>query len=144
MSGPVCNCADWGMMSHLSTCPMSESSHESRVGGHEPMPEKNDRPAIQDLVIADFRGLPNAVGEMVTVDIETRKAVGLQRYGTLLQAFNGRDVLMDAYQEALDLAQYLKQGIEEGFDLEKPYSTALDMCCWLRIQIEDHGIRSRT
>jgi hypothetical protein len=62
------------------------------------MPIKNDRPAIQDLVIAD---------------IEARKAVGFERYGTLLQPFNGRDALMDAYQEALDLCQYLRQAIEE-------------------------------
>lgn len=57
-------------------------------------PTKNDRPCIQDLVIAD---------------IEQRKAVGLQRYGTLLQPFNGRDSNRDAYEEALDLCQYLKQ-----------------------------------
>lgn len=31
----------------------------------------------------------------------------------VLQAFNGRDVLRDAYEEALDLATYLRQCIEE-------------------------------
>jgi hypothetical protein len=50
---------------------------------------------------------------MVIADIEKRKAVGLERYGTLLQPFNGRDALRDAYEEALDLAQYLRQAIEE-------------------------------
>lgn len=64
----------------------------------QPDPIKNNRPCIQDLVIAD---------------IESRKAVGLERYGTLLQPFNGRDALMDAYAEALDLCQYLRQAIEE-------------------------------
>lgn len=68
------------------------------VDEHQPAPEPNNRVAIQDLVIAD---------------IQARKEVGLKRYGTLLQAFNGRDALMDAYQEALDLAQYLRQAIEE-------------------------------
>lgn len=62
------------------------------------MPVKNDGPCIQDMVIAD---------------IEQRKAIGLQRYGTLLQPFNGRDSLRDAYEEALDLCQYLRQAIEE-------------------------------
>lgn len=64
----------------------------------QPMPTKNAGPCIQDLVIADIEG---------------RKVVGLQRYGTLLQPFNGRDALRDAYEEALDLAQYLRQAIEE-------------------------------
>jgi hypothetical protein len=31
----------------------------------------------------------------------------------LLQPHNGRDCLMDAYQEALDLAMYLRQAIFE-------------------------------
>ena len=35
------------------------------------------------------------------------------RYGTALQPHNGRDALLDAYEEALDLAMYLKQAIVE-------------------------------
>lgn len=64
----------------------------------QPQPVKNDGPCIQDLVIQDIEG---------------RKQVGLQRYGTLLQPFNGRDALRDAYEEALDLCQYLRQAIAE-------------------------------
>ncbi len=71
---------------------------ELAVVADQPEPIKNEGPCIQDLVIAD---------------IEARKAVGLERYGTLLQPFNGRDALMDAYAEALDLCQYLRQAIEE-------------------------------
>ena len=61
-------------------------------------PVRNTRPAIQDLVV---------------IDIEARKAHGLRKYGTVLQAHNGRDALMDAYQEALDLVMYLRQMLEE-------------------------------
>jgi hypothetical protein len=42
-----------------------------------------------------------------------RDHVGRARYGTPLQAHNGRDALVDAYQEALDLVVYLRQAIEE-------------------------------
>jgi hypothetical protein len=66
--------------------------------GDQPLPDKNDLPFVQDAVIAD---------------IEARKAVGIERYGTPLQAFNGRDALQDAYEEAIDLAMYLKQCIIE-------------------------------
>lgn len=65
----------------------------------EPAPTANDLPFIQDLVIQD---------------IEARKAFGKAKYGTLLQPFNGRNALMDAYQEALDLAVYLRQALYEA------------------------------
>ncbi len=64
----------------------------------QPPPVPNDRPAVWDLVIADMR---------------ERDQVGRQRYGTPLQPHNGRDALVDAYQEALDLAVYLRQAIAE-------------------------------
>lgn len=80
-------------------CPEHEHGKPvNQAAAHQPMPVPNNRTPIQDLVIAD---------------IEARKQVGLQRYGTLLQAFNGRDALMDAYQEVLDLAVYFRQMIEE-------------------------------
>jgi hypothetical protein len=64
----------------------------------EPMPKKNDHPGVWTLVMAD----------MAQRDIE-----GMKKYNTRLQGFNGRDALVDAYQEALDLAVYLRQAIYE-------------------------------
>lgn len=64
----------------------------------QPMPVPNDRPSIQSMVRAD---------------IDAREQVGIQRYGTALQAHNGRDALRDAYEEAMDLTIYLRQVIEE-------------------------------
>ena len=64
----------------------------------QPPPLPSTAPAIWPLVIADM---------------QARDAVGRERYGVPLQAFNGRDALVDAYQEALDLAVYLRQAIEE-------------------------------
>lgn len=51
--------------------------------------------------------------EMVMQDVQRRAHAGKQKYGTTLQGFNGRDALLDAYQEVLDLAQYLRQRIYE-------------------------------
>lgn len=53
------------------------------------------------------------VWELVMEDMEERNRVGVERYGTPLQPFNGRNALIDAYQEALDLVVYLRQKIEE-------------------------------
>jgi len=67
------------------------------------LPVVNDRPFVQDLVIAD---------------IEERKQHGIRKYGTALQSGNGRDMLLDAYEEALDLAIYLRGALDERVRLE--------------------------
>ena len=64
----------------------------------QPMPAANEKPAVWDLVM---------------VDMEARDRAGESRYGTRLQPDNGRDSLTDAYQEALDLAVYLRSVIFE-------------------------------
>lgn len=64
----------------------------------QPTPNMNNSTPIWDLVIADMRERDN---------------IGRRRYGTPLQANNGRDALIDVYQEALDLVVYLRQAIEE-------------------------------
>jgi hypothetical protein len=62
------------------------------------LPTPNAAPYVQDEVIAD---------------IEERKQHGIRKYGTALQAGNGRDMLRDAYEEALDLAIYLRGALDE-------------------------------
>lgn len=53
------------------------------------------------------------IQSLVMADVAVRREAGIAKYGTCLQAHNGRDALMDAYQEALDLACYLKQALVE-------------------------------
>lgn len=60
--------------------------------------------------------IPNAgpgCWELVLVDMYRRDQTGRARYGVKLQPHNGRDALKDAYEEALDLAVYLRQVIYE-------------------------------
>lgn len=71
--------------------------------GDQPLPIPHDGPCVQDAVIDDLKN---------------RKFLGVQRYGTPLQPHNGRDALRDAYEEALDLACYLRQAIMERDDRE--------------------------
>lgn len=51
---------------------------------------------------------------LVMADLQARAAAGRRKYGTPLRAHNGRGALMDAYQEVLDLAMYLRQALEEN------------------------------
>lgn len=50
---------------------------------------------------------------LVLADLQARSDIGKEKYGTELRANNGRDALTDAYQEALDMCQYLRQAIYE-------------------------------
>jgi hypothetical protein len=55
----------------------------------------------------------------VLIDMEERREMGIEKYGTPLQTQNGRRNLVDAYQEALDLCVYLKAEILEREELTK-------------------------
>ena len=48
-------------------------------------------------------------------DLHTRYKVGVERYGVALKPHNGRDMLVDAYHEAIDLALYLRGEIYERY-----------------------------
>ncbi len=50
---------------------------------------------------------------MVIADLQARSEKGRAKYGTTLRVNNGRNALMDAYQEAQDLTMYLRQKLEE-------------------------------
>lgn len=66
--------------------------------GDQPTPTRNDLPEIHDLVCGDM---------------QARKRLGTQRYGTPLQAHNGRDALRDHYEELLDACAYARQMLFE-------------------------------
>lgn len=57
--------------------------------------------------------MSGSIHDKVVQDVKSRKELGLAKYGTILQAGNGRNALKDAYEEVLDLACYLRQKLEE-------------------------------
>lgn len=71
---------------------------KAKRNGDQKLPKINDSVPVQD---------------QVCTYIQNRKLLGIQRYGTPLQAHNGRDALRDAFEEAVDLVQYLAQLIIE-------------------------------
>ncbi len=77
------------------------------------LPKHSDGPDITNLVMDDL-------------DLRAKK--GVETYGKRLKPSNGRNALIDAYQEALDLGVYLKQRLveEEGFlrELDKSIANA--------------------
>lgn len=96
---------------------MSEETKRKDRPGDQKMPVPNDGPSMHDLVLEDLAGRSNSVwaGPGLLMDVvEQRKALGLSRYGTILQAFNDRDALRDALDEAVDLLVYLRQALVEA------------------------------
>jgi hypothetical protein len=71
---------------------------------------------MSDAVMKQPKPIGNGaiVWSEVMADMSERVRMGKDKYGTLLRADNGREPLVDAYQEALDLTQYLKQAIIES------------------------------
>lgn len=96
-----------------------------------------DRVPVWQLVVADFKkhqreefndpdGEGDPAYQAVVVDMTARDQLGRERYGTPLTTHNGRDSLIDAYQEQLDLAVYLRTWLEEhprdSVDISDPKS----------------------
>lgn len=82
---------------------------EVRPGDQE-HPVKNENAFIQELVMDD---------------LAERLREGVERYGTLLQGHNGRDMLQDAYDEAMDLCVYLRGAIWERDNPKDAYMDAM-------------------
>lgn len=118
----------------LGPCPCPPSTAEVHTAKMEQLAPVLDRLLDPDPPMSTFKGMghlftpgpqpgseqpdpkPNAqppVWPLVMVDMAARDNLGRKRYGTALQPFNGRDNLRDAYEEALDLAVYLRTAIYE-------------------------------
>jgi hypothetical protein len=58
------------------------------------------------------------VWELVIEDMQERNRIGTAKHKTPLQVSNGRDSLIDAFQESMDLTVYLRQEMERRKVLE--------------------------
>lgn len=99
-----------------------------------PIPQPEREP-VWLRVIGDVNTLLTGVGDddrpcgmlsatdlraIMIAEMAERDETGRKRYGTPLTTHNGRDHLVDAYQEALDLAVYLRAAIIEGAHEQNP------------------------
>jgi hypothetical protein len=79
--------------------------------GEQPFPLQNNNASCHDCVTAD---LVRKGKYHIAADIQKRRAIGIQRYGTPLQPHNHRDMTRDAYEEILDFVVYVKGCVLEG------------------------------
>lgn len=75
------------------------------------------------LLIGGIRKSPCAIVESVRNDLLTRSEIGLAKYGTTLgeNPASRKDRLQHAYEEALDLANYLKWEIMKEEEVKHDY-----------------------
>jgi hypothetical protein len=71
----------------------------------QPLPTGNGIDVAVE-VARDMRGWGHA---QIADDIEARIRMGEKKYGTRLKTHNGRNAMLDLYQEALDALNYAKQ-----------------------------------
>ena len=101
------------------------------------MSEKTkDRPEDQRMPVASDSPPMHDVAAML---LESRKQLGIKRYGKALQAFNGRDAVQDVLEEALDSAAYAAQLAWEQSHPEETYVGVLIETLWKYYWIADDG-----
>lgn len=110
------------------------SDRDDRPATAQPPPvDVPGAPSVHALVVADLAELFPPGHSQLAVDVDERGAFGRRKYGQTLQPGNGRDPVADAYEEALDLACYLRQAMAEGVpDLRGLYLATLFTASRLR------------
>jgi hypothetical protein len=96
--------------------------------GDQPLPVPNDRPSIHDLVLEDLEQMH--LDGPASLILLSRRQLGLDRYDSLLQAFNNRDAFRDLVEELADASVYARQLIEEHKEAGTPAGPQL-----IRLQI---------
>lgn len=113
----------------------------STIEDQPPPTPQPERVPVWDLVIADLArhaptldGLPREVMQIVLGDMRDRDRIGRERYGTPLTTHNGRDHLVDAYQEQLDGLVYMRAELEERASemLMRTYAIAMSVALSIR------------
>lgn len=133
------------MLKHKPTAPIARMPKPSRAAVALQLrpaanPGAEDMP-IYEHVAGDLLAMADALGrpeytkqvEQIVVDLEARATAGRMKYGQHLFPFNGRCMVVDAYQEALDLLQYAK-----GKQIEAEDAEQYDMA-GLAVQVQAHA-----
>lgn len=100
----------------------------------QPAPQPSSGPIIQALVIDDLHARGWA---RVAHDMHERWDFGCRKYrNDGLRPGDGRNTLADAYEEALDLAVYLRKATVEGLPVHRDYRAVLRQTRRLRHRLD--------
>ena len=89
-----------------------------------------------DVAVEVARDLRDQGLDHIAEDVEARIRLGERKYGTRLKANNGRDAMLDLYQEVLDGVNYSKQLVIEGRDDDSFYRSLVDLACMVKNKLD--------
>lgn len=88
----------------------NEHAFASDLIAPQPPPQNSDGPALWPMIISELGD--SETERLVAIDMQERHEFGMAKYGVPLVVKNGRDHLVDAYQEMLDGAAYTRAACE--------------------------------
>jgi hypothetical protein len=74
--------------------------------------------------------------DYIAEDTEARIRLGEKKYGTRLKSHNGRDAMLDLYQEVLDGINYAKQLVIEDKDDDTFFRCLVDLACLIKVKLD--------
>ncbi len=104
-------------------CGCSCHSAISAQNAPQPAPKPGTARPTWELVVEDLDARAATLA-LMRADALERDAIGAAKYGVRHQWDNGRDHLIDAYQEHLDAALYLRAEIEKRKANPSPSTTS--------------------
>lgn len=112
--------------------PEGDDSETTVFTRPQPAPVNASGPALWPMIAEELereaRACDKPVYAMVAADARARHEFGMAKYSVPLVADNGRDHLMDAYQEALDCVVYMRAAAEASGDEHGPLSDLYRTC----------------
>ena len=72
----------------------------------------------------------------IAEDTEARIRLGEKKYGTRLKSNNGRDAMLDLYQEILDGCNYAKQLVVENKDDGALFKQLVDLAQTVKARLD--------
>lgn len=115
---------------------MDANDHATR---EQPAPMATTHPVIWDQVVEDIYNFHWLINDLtrknLADDIRSRDTLGRQRYGVGLTPHNGRDQLVDAYQEIIDAVGYLACAMMEFRKAKSFHAGTADSLYWDAMQL---------
>ena len=100
--------------------------------------QRSPLPGDKDIISALILKLPDEPKyDNLKTCLRARRGLGIELHGAPLSTFNGRDALVDAFQEVLDAMNYLQQYVMEQGDSKSHFDHYIWMLWEIAVGISD-------